>query len=279
MAPAASVTSLRRGELLILELAYPGIPAMNAGVILHDPAAGEIYLRLRRDWAELLPSDEDVDVFEALAEDLEQKASRLGAAGFLEWLESTLSNVLRVSPRRPVAFETPDRALNRYYREFVSSTVRPYKTHVPLYSMRAAAGRFSGLQEVREEGWLELAEGVRQKLTEDLFVAHIEGRSMEPRIPDGSLCLFRLGVTGSRQNRLVLVENLAESASGGQRYTIKRYKSEKAESGEGEWVHKRIVLEPLNPEFEAWELQEGEEVRVIAEFLAVLEEREEREAR
>ena len=45
-----------------------------------------------------------------------------------------------------------------------------------------------------------------------MFVARIAGRSMEPRIPDGSLCVFRAGVTGSREGRLVLVEYLTAAA-------------------------------------------------------------------
>ena len=48
---------------------------------------------------------------------------------------------------------------------------------------------------------------------------------MEPRIPDGSLCVFRHGVTGSRQGRLVLVENL--ETRGNNRYAVKRYQSRK----------------------------------------------------
>ncbi len=39
-----------------------------------------------------------------------------------------------------------------------------------------------------------------------MFVAEIAGHSMQPTIPDGSLCVFRYGVAGSREGRLVLVE-------------------------------------------------------------------------
>ena len=35
--------------------------------------------------------------------------------------------------------------------------------------------------------------------------------------------------------------------------------------------HKRIVLEPLNPEFEPWELEEGSECRILGEFIRVLD--------
>ena len=43
------------------------------------------------------------------------------------------------------------------------------------------------------------------RLTRDYFVARIEGRSMEPTIPDSSYCLFRADRDGTRQGKLVLV--------------------------------------------------------------------------
>jgi len=78
---------------------------------------------------------------------------------------------------------------------------------------------------------------------------------MQPRIPDGSLCIFREGVTGSREGRLVLVEALGRGAN--DRYTVKRYHSVKTQAADGSWAHGRITLEPLNPEFEAWDLIPG----------------------
>ena len=100
--------------------------------------------------------------------------------------------------------------------------------------------------EADQEDWIEAPADLR--LTEDMFVAHVVGRSMEPRIPAGSLCIFRRNVTGSRQGRLVLVENYGET--GENRYTIKRYTSLKRQTGEEEWEHETIRLEPLNPEYE-----------------------------
>ena len=97
---------------------------------------------------------------------------------------------------------------------------------------------------------------------------------MEPLIPDGSLCVFRRGVTGgvagSRQGRLVLVEALGGGSN--DRYTVKRYRSEKVQKTDGTWSHERIRLEPLNPEFEAWDLDpEEERYRILAEFVQVLD--------
>ena len=92
---------------------------------------------------------------------------------------------------------------------------------------------------------------------------------MEPRIPDGSLCVFEAGVAGSRQGRLVLVESRGEA--GGDCYAVKRYQSEKRAAGDS-WEHARIRLEPLNPEFEAWELDaEEDRYRILAEFVEILD--------
>ena len=69
----------------------------------------------------------------------------------------------------------------------------------------------------------------------------------------------------------MLVEALGRGSN--DRYTIKRYRSEKAQDSEGSWSHQRIRLEPLNPEFEAWDLdpEDEESLRVIAEFVRVLD--------
>ena len=110
-------------------------------------------------------------------------------------------------------------------------------------------------------------EGMR--IDQGVFAAYVVGRSMEPRIPDGSLNLFRLHPVGSRQNKILLIQRFGvtdESA----RYTVKKYTSKKVSTGEDEWQHERIRLEPLNPEFEAWDV-EPEDFAVVAEWLRVLE--------
>jgi phage repressor protein C with HTH and peptisase S24 domain len=159
------------------------------------------------------------------------------------------------------------RALNRLYRQHVQSEIRPFVTHLPRYSLQVAAGKFLENEEVTEQGWEEAPSGLH--LSPDMFVAEIVGHSMEPLIPDGSLCVFRRGVTGSRSGRLVLVENL--DTTGANRYTVKRYKSEKTATSEG-WKHQRIHLESLNPDYPSWDLDpEEEKYRIIAEFTRVLD--------
>ena len=267
------------GEPVSLQLAV-GEP-VNVGILLEDPAHDRLYVRLRRDWDRIAP-EEEVEVLEALEDGLRSLAAELGAARVFDRFEDTLSNTLRVSDRRETIVQKSgvraggtadsdrgfERALDRLYRQHVATTVQQYVTHLPRYSLAVAAGNFKENQEVTAEGWEEVSGGL--KLTPQMFVAHIAGRSMEPKIPDGSLCVFRLGVTGSRQGRLVLVE--AAGRGENDRYTVKRYRSEKKQGTDESWAHGRITLEPLNPEFEAWDLDpEDDSVRILAEFVAVLD--------
>lgn len=248
-----------------MHLEMPGQAPVSAGVLLEDPAQDRLYVRFRRDWDVIAP--QEAEVLSALETDLEAKARQMGAARLLGQLQDTLSNTLTISTPREVMVEDFNRAVFRLYSELVASTVRPFVTHLPRYSLAVAAGKFLENQEVTEEGWEEAPPGLR--LTSAMFVARIAGRSMEPRIPDGSLCVFRAGVAGSREGRLVLVEYLGGGAN--DRHTVKRYHSVKRQLPDGSWTHAAIRLEPLNREFEAWELSpEEDRFRIAAEFVQVL---------
>lgn len=150
----------------------------------------------------------------------------------------------------------------------------PFRTCVPLYTLKAAAGAFGEGRRVEPDGWV--APRTPRPLSAGMFVAQVVGRSMEPRIPDGAWCLFRSPVTGSRQGRIVLVQHRSiQDADAGGSYTVKLYESEKEAGGEeaGGWRHGMIRLLPANPEFEPIVLtgvDEGD-VEVIAELLEVLE--------
>lgn len=244
----------------------PGQGVANIGILLHDPESDRLYLRFRRDW-ESLVDIEELEVFSLLLEDLERKAAELGAENFLQYLESTLSGTLQITNREPVLVEDFERAAARLYRQHIESSVLKYRTHLPRYSLQIAAGPFLENREVSEVDWVETPEDLR--LDDSMFVAQIAGHSMEPQIPDGSLCVFRRGVQGSRDGRLVLVEN--RETSGNNRYTVKRYRSQKVQTGE-EWRHARIRLESLNPDYPSWDLDpEEERYRILAEFVRVLD--------
>ncbi|MEO8097307.1 MAG: S24 family peptidase [Acidobacteriota bacterium] len=262
MAPIATQTA----RLILLTLEAPGTTPVTAGVVLHDPLMDGLHVRLRRDW-DGLTAPEDAHVLAALQDDLESKAAELGASQLLSQLQESLSNVLQISEPRKVLVEDYERALGRFYRQHVEARPLPFVTHLPRYSLAVAAGKFLENTEVSEEGWEEAPVSLR--LTPGMFIARIQGRSMEPRIPDDSLCIFRSGVTGSRQGRLVLVEYLGGGAN--DRYTVKRYSSEKVQKNDGSWTHERVRLEPLNPEYDAWDLDpEEDRFRIVAEFVQVL---------
>jgi phage repressor protein C with HTH and peptisase S24 domain len=148
---------------------------------------------------------------------------------------------------------------------------KKFRDHLPVYSLQAAAGYFGDGKAVDPEGWIEVAGFGR--LDKRMFVARALGRSMEPRIHDGDLLVFRSHPVGSRQRKIVLVQyhGLADPETGGS-YTVKRYRSEKSPSVESEWKHTKITLEPLNPEFEPIILEPEDEgaIQVIAEYIGKL---------
>ena len=96
---------------------------------------------------------------------------------------------------------------------------------------------------------------------------------MEPTIPDGSLCVFRFAVEGTRQGRVLLVQkrDLTDPETGGS-YTVKRYRSTKAQTQEG-WTHESIKLIPDNKEFPRLRFlaDDDTDLRVIAEFVGLVE--------
>lgn len=147
-----------------------------------------------------------------------------------------------------------------------------YVSCVPLVPLKAAAGAFSDPQHIEDDGFEWVTVESRHGLRKGMFVAQVVGKSMEPAIPDGAFCLFRAPVEGTRQGKTVLVQlRDATDPETGQRYTVKRYESEKAAKGDS-WRHERITLKPANPEFEPIVLtgsDEGE-LKVIAELVEVL---------
>ena len=160
---------------------------------------------------------------------------------------------------------------------FRPRTVEPapedrYVTCVPLVPLKVAAGGFSDPQHVEDDDFEWVAVSSRHPLRKGMFVAQVVGKSMEPAILDGAWCLFRAPVGGTRQGKIVLVQlRDATDPETGQRYTVKRYKSEKTNEGDS-WRHEKITLKPVNPDFEPIVLagaDEGE-LQVIAELVNVL---------
>lgn len=257
----------RQGQFSLLEAALPGRPAETIGVLLLDPETDTLYIRLRRDW-EVFASEEDTEVLRELEDDLAGKARESGAAAVIENLESSMSQSVRISDRETIDVRGFERTLSELYRRHVPAEVLRFRTHLPRYSLAVAAGPFlTNPEDIQAEEWVEAPPDLH--LDEGMFVARIKGHSMEPKIPDDSLCVFRRNVVGSRNGRLVLVRN-SELADDNQ-YTVKRYKSEKQVTEDG-FQQTTIRLESLNPAYPSWDLDDEEgKYQVIAEFVRVLD--------
>ena len=256
----------------LLQLALPAKAPLNIGILLLNTATDRLYKKLRQDWS-TIADPANVEVLELLDEDFEARIGEMGGNAFLRSLEDTLSNTLLITERREVEVSDFRIALDRLFEEHVQRTeIIPFVTHVPLYSLRAAATKFGEDMEVEPEGWVPAP--TRRKLDRNMFAGRVVGRSMEPVIPDGSLCLFRGSVVGSRQNKRLLIQRMGVTDSTAE-FTVKKYTSKKVHSGEDEWQNVSILLTPLNPEFEAMKFgpeDEKRQFRVIAEFIQVLEE-------
>ena len=146
-----------------------------------------------------------------------------------------------------------------------------YSTHLPVFSLQAVATAFSEEQKPELLGWKKIE--ARKKLDEHMFVAHVIGKSMEPSIPDDRYCIFRFYQGGSRNGKVVLVESRqVTDPESNQKFTVKRYRSEKKKLVGDQWRHKKIILSPDNKDFNDIVLENVSEddFRVVAEFISVL---------
>ncbi len=153
----------------------------------------------------------------------------------------------------------------------------PGRNYLPYYSLRIAAGGFIAGDAPEPEGWVNVVKlGFARRIIKGMFATLVEGKSMEPTIKDGSLCVFHNPVVGSRQGRVVLVQKrqISDPETGGN-FTVKRYHSTKIVDESG-WRHDVISLIPDNPDREKYAVmkftpEDDEDLRVIAEFVAMLD--------
>ena len=270
--PFRSAAAARQATWSLLEIARAGHEPEPLGILLVDKESGELTLRLREDgFGEL--EEQEADLLAALGPDLEAKGHEAGGQALLASLEDSLSGFLRIGERQAISYSGDARHIvGRLFDEHVDRDVRPFVTHLPLYALRAAATKFGDEFDPEQMSeplsWMRTPAGLR--LQEGMFIAQVTGRSMEPLIPDGGYCVFRAPVVGSRRGRRLLIEQTGgHGADPASRYTVKRYTSRKTENKDGSWEHAAIRLEPLNPEFEAFDLAPGD-FRVIAEFVGLL---------
>jgi SOS-response transcriptional repressor LexA len=143
---------------------------------------------------------------------------------------------------------------------------------IPLYDFYAAAGTFSEMQSNKEFTFIEGPEKTRSN--SDYFACKIKGESMNRVIPNGSICLFKKYPGGSRNSKIVLVENMdIQDQDFNSAFTIKTYSSEK-EIFEESYEHKSIVLRPNSFDTSYKNIiinaENGAAMRIVGEFVSVL---------
>lgn len=175
-------------------------------------------------------------------------------------------------------FAQPTEAADDQTENFPFEPVEPtpedcYRTCVPLIPLKAAAGGFGdpATDLTADAQWVKLR--TSRSLQEGMFVAQVVGKSMEPEIPNGAYCLFRGPVAGSREGKVLLVRLRDDvDPDTGERFTVKRYSSEKREAEDGGWRHVRIELRPVNADYSPIVLEDdsNEQIDVLAELFEVL---------
>lgn len=154
----------------------------------------------------------------------------------------------------------------------ITRNLKIFENAVPLYDMHAAAGGFSDEQVVIDDYELiPVPSNIR--LTEDYFAFRVEGESMNKIIPNGSTCLFRKERGGSRNGKLVLVELRDIYADTSSRFTVKEYRSVKAQRHDS-FEHIKIELLPrsYDDQFEVITFTDEDvhELKVVGEFVQVI---------
>ncbi|MDP3445709.1 MAG: DUF3427 domain-containing protein [Ignavibacteria bacterium] len=142
---------------------------------------------------------------------------------------------------------------------------------IPLYNFYAAAGTFS---EIQSEKDYTLIEGPENSSNCDYFACRIIGESMNRVIPNGSICLFKPYSGGSKNGKIVLVENRdIQDPDFNSAFTIKTYSSEKIVTEEY-WEHISIVLRPNSYDSSYQNIiitkENAAQMRVVGEFVGIL---------
>ena len=149
------------------------------------------------------------------------------------------------------------------------------QNQIPFYDFYAAAGSFSEMQENKDYNMIGVPS--QYSANQKYFACRVIGESMNRRIQNNSICIFKEPLGGSRNGKIVLIENYGKNDQDyNSSFTIKTYASEKRYTDDEQWEHSVILLKPnsTDPQFEDIVLHEEdcENMRIVGEFVTVLEE-------
>lgn len=151
--------------------------------------------------------------------------------------------------------------------------VKPPARHVAVYPLKVAAGHFSNSELTGDAipiGWVETS---LKADSADYFAAFVRGDSMQTKINDGDLCLFKRYTGGSRQGHIFLIQARGlKNSETGDSFVVKKYvrqtPARQSEDDDMSIIH--LVSE--NPKFSPIILMgsSDDEIQVIAEFIRVI---------
>ena len=147
-----------------------------------------------------------------------------------------------------------------------------YVKYIPIYSIKAACGKFLYNENAEILGWIDtdeysLPNGVKY------FVVQAKGHSMESRILDGDYCLFEHG-TSFYENDIILAEIPNKDADYGGAFTIKKYTRKKSVIDDV-YQHSTIRLEPLNNGYEPieFDIDSGQDLKMVGVLRRIIHNR------
>ncbi|MBL7542714.1 MAG: LexA family transcriptional regulator [Bdellovibrionaceae bacterium] len=145
--------------------------------------------------------------------------------------------------------------------------------HVPVYPLKVAAGRFGNSELTHEStpiGWVDAS---LKNDNSDYFAAFVRGQSMQPKINDGDLCLFKRYTGGSRQGHIFLIQARGlKNSETDESFVVKKYVRQtpgrQSEDDDMSIIH--LVSE--NSKFPPIILMgaSDDEIQVLAEFIRVI---------
>lgn len=140
-----------------------------------------------------------------------------------------------------IANDVPKLRIIEYEEDTVGKRV------IPLYTVRAACGKFLHNDDVAVGGWID-ADEYNLRFDEHYFIVQAVGHSMEPKIKDGSYCLFEAHVK-CNDGDIILAEIPDKDMEYGGSYTIKKYTRTKAVI---DGIEQRVsgTLIPINKDYE-----------------------------
>ncbi len=117
------MTLHHRAEITLLEYVSPEGAPIKIGLLLLDVERECLHMRFRTDWAGL--DDSAFEILSTLSEDLVMKAQEHGALALVDHLQSTFSNMLRVTEVEAIVVSDIEAELDRRAQELLPGVAFP----------------------------------------------------------------------------------------------------------------------------------------------------------